>query len=286
MKLRIHGVAVLLATLAPAVLFAQAPAGVARVDSQTYFDTSYNNTSFSDARFGGDYNIEAGSSSGFTDVGDDAVSNAGLLGKNYVRAGFNYQNVADDDLAAVDNALTGFDVELNATIPWLTSSDIGVDVFASYEQVRFSGTDSSIGVDMSIDQDYATIGTRVFGFPQSRFRPYVALGVTLAEIDGRASGPGGTFTIDQDDTAFVVNLGIEADIARNAAVRADLEVGRDADIEEPKFEALLTCVADSTCVYSWRIAHSTGKRRPGSWRNRRWWTGILTRRVPMLTCRQ
>lgn len=235
MKLRIHGVAVLLATLAPAALFAQAPAGVARVDTETYFDTSFSNTEFS----GGDYNIEAGSSSGFTDVGDDSVRNAGLLGKNYARAGFIIQNVSDDDLSAVDNSLTGFDVELNATIPWLTSSDIGVDIFGSYEQVRFSGSDPSVGVNMSVDQDYATIGTRVFGFRQTRFRPYVALGVTLAEIDGRATGPGGTITIDQDDTAFVVNLGFEADIATNAAFRADLEVGRDVDIEEPKFEALL-----------------------------------------------
>ena len=236
MKLPIHGIAVFLAaTLAPAALFAQAPAGVARVDSETYFDTSFSNTEFS----GGDYNIEAGSSSGFTDVGDDSVRTAGLLGKNYARADFVYRNVDDDDASAVDNAVVGFDVEVNATIPWLTSSEIGVDIFARYEEIRFSGATPFTNVDVSIDQQFATLGTRIFGFPASRIRPYVALGVTFAEMDASVSGPGGTVNIDEDDTAFVVNLGFEADIARNAALRADFEVGRDVAIEDPTFELLL-----------------------------------------------
>lgn len=247
MKLRIHRVAVLLTVVAaPATLFAQAPAGVARVDSETYFETDsgdppVDQTSYSTAtEFSQiDAPTEEPSIWDQRDFAGTSASHGGLLGKNYLRASYVYNGVEDPAIASIDSEFDGWDIELNIPIPWLVSDTAGLDFFTKYENRRFSGTNSAMAVSASIENHVTTIGTRLFAFPRSRFRPYASFAAGISNSEVRASGPSGTVNMDDDAADFLLNLGFEFDLATNAALRADFAIDRDDDIEDPMFEGLL-----------------------------------------------
>jgi hypothetical protein len=167
MKLRIHSVAVLFAAvLAPSALFAQAPAGVARVDSETYFDTVPGGAPFSQTNYStaeefssGSYPAEAESSWDQPGFVGTSASHGGLLGKTYLRAGYVYNGVEDPAFSAIDNSFDGWDIELNIPFPWLVSDDVGLDFFTEYENRRFSGTMPGTSVSASLENHVSTIGS-------------------------------------------------------------------------------------------------------------------------------
>ncbi|NQV28115.1 MAG: outer membrane beta-barrel protein [Rhodopirellula sp.] len=247
MKLRIHRVAVLLIFLVtPSALFAQAPAGVARVDSETYFDNVASDEPFSQPSYSTAEDFGSNAYGGQVESSWDkpgflgtSASHGGLLGKTYVQNSFTYQGVNDDDLSRLDNSITGWDVEFNTPIPWVTSDEVGVDFFTLHEQIRFSGSSSSPAVTASVDENQTTIGGRIYAMPKSRFRPYAALGLTFANVEASVSDAGGSGQISESGSDFVLNLGAEFDLAANATLRADFELDRNTDIEEPKLETLL-----------------------------------------------
>lgn len=254
MKLRTHRTAVLLAVLAiPSVLFAQAPAGVARVDSDTYFETEpdvfetspdvapFDQVSHSTASEFSQFDAPIEESSFWDHPGfqNTSASHGGLLGKSYLRAAYVYNGIENPALASIDTAFDGWDIELNIPIPWLESDSAGLDFFTKYENRQFSGTNTAMAFSASLENHVTTIGTRLFAFPKSRFRPYTSFAAGISNSETRASGTGGTFSEDNDAADFLLNLGFEFDLATNAALRGDFAIGRDDDIEDPMFEGLL-----------------------------------------------
>ena len=233
------------AFLLPASVSAQAPAGVARVDSDTYFDTSNASWSYHNHQNNfTEHPVEQTTYQNDSSWSDNVLSglqssNGGLLGKTYIRGGMLYQKVDDELLASVDDSLFGWDVEFNTPIPWFTFDEFGVDFFAMHEQDRTSGSNAFSGVSISVDQNVTTIGGRFFGYAKSKFRPFAAVGVTIVDYDLSASGPGGSVQVSEIDTALAVNLGLEVDLAANAALRADLELGIGINTVEPKMRGLL-----------------------------------------------
>ena len=234
MKLRIHSVAVLLAAaLLPAALFAQAPTGVARVDSETYFETAeaswgYGNHQSSFAEYTGE------PTASWPELESYSSDHAGLLGKTYVRGAYLYNGVDSTATFDADSAFDGWDVELNVPIPWISSDDIGSDIFVKHENRSFSATNRSPVVQFEVEGEFTVIGARFFAFPKSPIRPYITLGAGLI----RTTTSGGGITVDDDDDGFVTNLGVEADLASNASIRGDFEIDRD-EIDESTFEGTI-----------------------------------------------
>ncbi|MFT5325331.1 MAG: hypothetical protein ACI8P0_003199 [Planctomycetaceae bacterium] len=222
------------ATLAPAITNAQAPSGVARVDSDTYFDTE--NASWGYHNHQTNFTEQLGEpAAAWPEIENDSSDHAGLLGKTYVRGAYLYNGMDDNSAIIVDSALDGWDVELNAPIPWVSSDTIGTDFFAKYEYRSFSGINRSPVIPFDRKAEFMVLGARIFAFPNSRIRPYVSLAAGFTQITTEASGfP----TEEEDDDGLVTNLGIEADLASNASIRADFDIDRN-QIDDSTFEGTI-----------------------------------------------
>jgi len=224
------------AYLLPTAVNAQAPSGVARVDSDTYFDTEnaswgYHNHQDNIAP----YPDESGSSwfdQGHISLSNGSSDHAGLLGKMYVRGSYLYNGVDDEGVVSFD-ALEGADVEFNAPIPWISSDELAVDFAAEFEHRQTTARGPGRAADL--DLNYATVGVRLFAMPTSRIRPYVLLGASFSEFRVEATG---SPDVEEDDQEFVVSVGLEADLASNASIRGDFEIDRD-EIDESTFEGTI-----------------------------------------------
>lgn len=164
---------------------------------------------------------------------------SGLLGKQYVRASYVWYGVDNATVAPADDTFQGFDFEINTPMPLLSSEWLGSDFFAEYERQTLSGTNPANGMNIEADVDYIQLGTRLFAFPQSGIRPYVALGIGFVRDETRVAV--GTTVISSDtdlESQFLTNLGVEFDIADRAALRADFELDRE-DLDESTFEGVL-----------------------------------------------
>lgn len=219
------------AILAPSIANAQAPSGVARVDSDTYFDTEnaswgYHNQQSNFDQYAGEQ------SSSWPDIQNSTSGHAGLLGKMYVRGAYIYNGVDDDGNVSFD-ALEGFDVEFNAPIPWVSSDELAVDFSTEFEHRQT--TARGPGGIADIDFNFATVGVRLSAMPTSRIRPYVLLGALFSEA--QLESPGSP-DIEDDDQDFLLSVGVEADLAANASIRGDFEIDRD-DIDESTFEGTI-----------------------------------------------
>jgi len=222
------------ATLAPAITNAQAPAGVARVDSDTYFDTSESSWGYHSHQ--NNFTEHLGEpTAAWPEIENHSSDHAGLLGKMYVRGAYLYNGMDDNSEIIVDSALDGWDVELNAPIPWISSDTIGTDFFAKYESRSVSAINRSPVIPFDRKREFMVLGARIFAFPNSRFRPYVSLGAGFTQITTEASGFPNE---EEDDNGLVTNLGIEADLASNASIRADFDIDRD-QIDESTFEGTI-----------------------------------------------
>jgi hypothetical protein len=210
------------------LVFAQAPAGVARVDSDTYFDTSFSNTNYSGGQNDfAEYPDDPASS--WFDFENQSSKHAGLLGKTYVRGAYVYNGV-DDDGAIDYDAFEGWDAEFNTPIPWISSDTLAADFITEFEHRQVSGIAGA--TKLKIEADFIAVGVRLFAMPNSRIRPYVALGASFVEFSFEATGFPST---EDDDDEFVISVGIEADLAANASIRGDFEIDRD-DVDESTFE--------------------------------------------------
>lgn len=222
----------LFATMLPASLvFGQAPTGVARVDSDTYFDTAndswgYHNNQNNFTESPGD------PESSWSDFASTSSTNAGLLGKTYVRGAYLYNGVDDDGTTQLD-ALKGADVEFNVPIPWISSSDLAADFTAEFEHKQLDAQYGAIPAEF--DFNFAMVGARLFAMPTSHVRPYILLGALYSHVDFEAAN-GAAF--DDDDWDFVVSAGVEADLASNASIRGDFEIDRN-EIDESTFEGTI-----------------------------------------------
>lgn len=224
------------ATLFPSLANAQAPSGVARVDSDTYFDTEnaswgYHNRQENIAP----YPDESGSSwfgQGHLSSNSGSADHAGLLGKTYVRGAYLYNGIDDEGTVTFD-ALEGADVEFNAPIPWISSNELAVDFAAELEHRQTSARGP--GGTADLDFNFAAVGVRLFAMPTSRIRPYVLLGALFS--DSRVESTGSP-DIEDDDQDFLVSVGVEADLASNASIRGDFEIDRD-EIDESTFEGTI-----------------------------------------------
>lgn len=219
------------ATLFPSFANAQAPAGVARVDSDTYFDTSFSNTSFSSDQDNlAPYPDESESS--WIAQGIHTSNHAGLLGKTYVRGAYLYNGVGDDGGISYD-AFEGWDLEFNTPIPWISSDSLAADFITEFEHRQLTGRLGT--ASLKSEGEFLAIGVRLFAMPESRIRPYVSLGASFQEF--KLEGTGITSS-KRDEEEFVISLGLEADIAANASIRGDFEIDRD-DVDESTFEGTI-----------------------------------------------
>lgn len=246
MKLPLMRAVVLLSiTVVPGTLYAQETAGVAKVSPDSYFDASYGDAPFAETSYsseatfssndyGNDSSNDSGSWSDLWDTNDAVESNGGLLGRRYLRAAYITYGVDDSIVEQLDDYFDGFDIEVNIPSPWFNSDDWGSDLFVEYERRSISGVFNN-GNAVELDQDIVTIGTRVFAWPQSRFRPYFAAGVDFSNIELAVTPGLGTKTHSTDgDSTFAANVGFELDLATWASFRADVELHR-----ENVFEGLL-----------------------------------------------
>lgn len=232
----------LAAVLVSASANAQAPSGVARVDSDTYFDTAnaswgYHNQQNNFAEYSGDSYRENNQSSrdvpSFTGA---SQNNGGLLGKRYIRSAYVFYG-----LDVLEKNLEGFDVELNTPNPWIDDETFGSDFFVEIEHRGLTETVASNGNRLELDQDLVILGTRLYAFPKSRFRPYVALGVGFDRFESETRIGATTTRTKSNDSALVTNLGFELDLsteATNASIRGDFELNR-AQLDESFFEGVL-----------------------------------------------
>lgn len=243
------------AILAPAITNAQAPAGVARVDSDTYFsDTSFGNASFTNP-------YPAGAADHFPSVpwwpsiGSLADSSfdsdpwrsghAGLLGKAYVRGSFLYHNISDDSVT-FDNSFVGWDAEINLPVVPFTTDASRVDFFVEHKFGELSGRFPVSNDKVSFQHNLTVVGTRVSALPDCWFRPFIGIGAGFATIDLEQTG-GTNISVEADESDLIIDLGFEADIASNAAFRADFGVLRgggvddlaDGELYETNFEGTL-----------------------------------------------
>ena len=219
------------ATLAPATANAQAPAGVARVDSDNYFDTSYSNTDhggYQDSN--GDFADQSDSS--WFNFSKNSANHGGLLGKSYVRAAYLYNGVDDEGTINFD-AFEGWDTEFSTPIPWISSESLGADFVTEFEHQKLS---ARVGANsVTSKADFLSVAVRLFAMPSSRVRPYATLGAGFQRFTLDATGvPSST----ENDSAFITNIGVEADLAANASIRGDFEIDRD-DIDESTFEGTI-----------------------------------------------
>lgn len=215
----------------PHLALAQAPAGVARIDSDTYFDTSNASWDYHSQQNNFDQYPSEPSNSWWQGPGINSSNHAGLLGKAYIRTAYLYNGMDDRSTFVVDDGLDGADVELNLPLPGITFDNIGTDFFAKYEYRSFPGTVRSSGIQFEREGEYTVLGARIFAFPDSRFRPYVSLGAGFSQITTTGNG----VSTESDDNGFVTNLGIEADLASNASIRGDFDVDRD-ELDDSTFE--------------------------------------------------
>lgn len=229
MKIRpLCAFAIFAATVAPAIANAQAPAGVARVDSDTYFDTSNSDTNYGEYQNDFvDYPGERESS--WFDFATTSSTHGGLLGKTYVRGAYLYNGV--DDTGGIDfDALEGWDAEFNAPIPWISSDTLAADFIAEFEHRQI---DAAFGTTrITSEGRFFAVGIRLIAMPDAWFRPFVSLGASFQEFKFQATG---IPTSKEDEEEFVSTIGIEADIASNASIRGEFEIDRD-DIDESTFE--------------------------------------------------
>jgi hypothetical protein len=226
------------ATLFPSLANAQAPSGVARVDSDTYFDTSNASWGYHNHQDNlSPYPDESGSSwfdQGHLSSGNGSSDHAGLLGKMYVRGAYISNGINDTTATDFDSPLDGWQIEFNAPIPWISSDVIGSDFFVYHDHRSVSATNRSPAFRFRRKGDFTVVGGRLFAIPESRVRPYIALGAGFSTITTSA----GSVSVDEDDDGFVTVVGIEVDLATNAAVRVDFEIDRE-DIDDSTFEGLV-----------------------------------------------
>lgn len=235
MKIRcLCALALFSAFLLPASVSAQEPAGVARVDSGTYFDTSNASWGYHSNQNNFTEHLSEPMAT-WPEIENYLSDRAGLLGKMYVRGAYLYNHMDDNSEIIVDGAFDGWDVELNAPIPWISSDTIGTDFFAKYEHRSISAINRSPVIPFDRKLEYLVLGARIFAFPNSRIRPYVSLGAGFVQITTEASG---FSTQEEDGDGLVTNLGIEADLASNASIRGDFEIDRD-DLDESTFEGTI-----------------------------------------------
>ncbi len=233
------------ATLAPAITNAQAPAGVARVDSDTYFDTSesswgYRNHQNDFAGYpGGPANQSAPlpwwlSRAPVADVSFDSEpwrsGHAGLLGKAYIRGSYLYHSV-DDQSIVRDNSFVGWDAEINLPVPPLTTDVSRVDFFVDHNYGELSGQVPTSSSNLSFEHNLTIVGARVSALPDCWFRPFVGIGAGFAAFDLEVTG-GTNVSAESDESELIIDLGFEADIASNAAFRADFGVLRGGDVDD------------------------------------------------------
>lgn len=228
--LSVCALALFAGSLLPASVNAQAPSGVARVDSDTYFNEPGTSWGYRNAP-----NDFAEPTAVWPEIENNSSEHAGLLGKMYVRGAYLYNGMDDNSEIIVDSALEGWDVEFNAPIPWISSDTIGTDFFAKYEHRSVSAINRSPVVPFDRKLEYMVLGARIFAFPNSRIRPYVSLGAGFIQLTTEASG---LPTEEEDDDGLVTNLGIEVDLASNASIRGDFEIDRD-DLDESTFEGTI-----------------------------------------------
>lgn len=219
------------ATLFPCLANAQAPSGVARVDSDTYFDTEnaswgYHNHQDNIAPYPDE------SESSWISQGIHSSNHAGLLGKTYVRGAYLYNGVDDGSGISYD-AFEGWDIEFNTPIPWVSSDSLAADFITEFEQRQLTGRLGT--ASLKSEGEFLAIGVRLFAMPESRIRPYVSLGASFQEF--KLEGTGLTSS-KEDEEEFVISVGLEADIAENASIRGDFEIDRD-DVDESTFEATI-----------------------------------------------
>jgi hypothetical protein len=223
----LYALALTVATLLPSLANAQAPAGVARVDSDAYFS---NTSDGSDQASFDEYPGEPESS--WPEFGNHSSNHGGLLGKTYVRGAYLYNGV-DDDGATSFGAFEGWDVEFNTPIPWISSDFLATDFIAEIEHRQVSGRFGTTA--FTSKGEFLAIGVRLFAMPQSRIRPYVSLGASFQEFRFEATGQP---SLEENEEEFVISVGVEADLASNASIRGDFEIDRD-DIDESTFEGTI-----------------------------------------------
>lgn len=224
------------AALFPSLAIAQAPAGVARVDSDTYFDTSNASWGYHNHQDNlSPYPDETDSSwfgQGHLSSNNGSADHAGLLGKTYIRGAYLYNGVDDEGNVSYDS-LEGSDAEFNTPIPWISSDELAADFTTEFEHRQLTAR----GPGGTADFDFysAVVGVRLFAMPTSRIRPYVLLGAAFYEY--RAEVTGGS-DFEDDDQDFLVSVGLEADLASNASIRGDFEIDRD-EVDESTFEGTM-----------------------------------------------
>lgn len=248
------------ATLFPCLAIAQAPAGVARVDSDTYFDTSnaswgYHNNQNNFAEYSGatanqstplPWWLPGGTRDDRSLESEDWRSgHAGLLGKAYIRGSYLYHNISAPSVG-FDDSYVGWDAEINLPLAELTTDVSGVDFFVEHDNSELSGRLPISGDQVSFEHDLTIIGARISAYPDSSIRPFIALGAGSSKTDVQRSG-GTNISREEEDSDLIVDLGFEADIATNAAFRADFSLLRggdlgsvaDGELDETTFEGTL-----------------------------------------------
>ena len=238
MKIRsLCALALFTAIVAPAIANAQAPAGAARVDSGTYFDTVSFQPSYSGEPAGNSAALSSWPSrdpspgSSF-DSDPWRSGHAGLLGKAYVRGSFLYHNITDQASDVVsDNSFVGWDAEINLPIVPLTTDAGRVDLFVEHNYGELSGPMVGSSDKLSFDHQLTIIGARLSGLPDYWFRPFVGIGAGFVKTNFAITGGTGSFDSSDSESDLMIDLGFEADIASNAAFRADFGVLRGGDVE-------------------------------------------------------
>ncbi len=159
--------------------------------------------------------------------GSSNAAHAGLLGKTYVESRYVHIGTDESVVDRFDDSFQGFDVTFNAPLPWLSevAPNFGADIYFTYQDFGLGGSVGSMSLDIDV-QSYQT-GVSLYAAAFGPVRPFVQLGAQIDVVEATAVNGSSTLSLDDDDTSFIANVGVEVDIAEMASIRAAIDLNED-----------------------------------------------------------
>ncbi|MBI1313314.1 hypothetical protein GC176_18640 [bacterium] len=147
---------------------------------------------------------------------------AGLLGKMYLEARYNQIHTDEPVVQPYDDMYQGFDLTFNTPIPWLKelTEVVGSDVFFNFQEFSLGGSVMSTSLDMTVNS--YQVGTSIYAAAFGPIRPFVQLGAQFDVITATGNNGSSTARFSSNESSFMVNVGVEADLSDNFAVRVML----------------------------------------------------------------